>query len=607
MFDPCRRRRRLLVRVVLLLWTGACQPGPATSDSHGGSAGGDQSTDTAADSGGPVDADGDGFDTEQDCDDSDPAIHPAATEICDGRDNDCDGEVDGAAAVDPGIWYADGDGDGHGDSSSAVTACDAPSGHVAKQGDCDDANDQVHPDMEEVCNDGLDNDCDGTANHCELSGDIDLSTAGAAIFGHTFNASVGRAVGGAGDVDGDGIADLMVAARQSVSPGYVYVFQGPISGENLTSSADAILTGEEDGDDFGDTLAAAGDTNGDGFDDVWIGAGSNSAGGYHAGAVYLFQGPLSGSVDADEASAVLVGEAEYQSLGGAFSTGADVTGDSLVDLVIGCPADDTVGSNGGAVYLVSGAVSGTQSISEVSTSIRGQRSGDQFGQSVANVGDTDGDGQPDLVVGAIFHKTEQERRGAAYLFLGPLGASGFAADADAKLVGRTDYSYLGLAVSSAGDDDLDGYADVWVAAPGRPLAPTQPAEVFLFRGPISSMEVDSAEAVLSTGELDNLGRAVAGGIDSNLDGRADLLLGAPVGGLGGEAFLALGPFSGAMTMEDVGVRLAASSPGSEAGEALDWVGDVSGDGVNDFVVGADRDSTWLTDSGAAWLVFGLHL
>ncbi len=98
-----------------------------------------------------------------DCDDSDGAVHPAATEVCDGVDNDCDGATDEDDAADASTWYADGDGDGYGDASSSDVACDQPSGFVADATDCDDGSAAAYPGATEVC-DGLDNDCDGATD-----------------------------------------------------------------------------------------------------------------------------------------------------------------------------------------------------------------------------------------------------------------------------------------------------------------------------------------------------------------------------------------------------------------------------------------------------------
>jgi hypothetical protein len=95
-----------------------------------------------------------------DCDDADSAINPDATEVCDGADNDCDGDTDEDDAADALTWYADDDGDGYGDASDTTLACDQPSGTVTDDTDCDDTASSTNPGASEVC-DGADNDCDG--------------------------------------------------------------------------------------------------------------------------------------------------------------------------------------------------------------------------------------------------------------------------------------------------------------------------------------------------------------------------------------------------------------------------------------------------------------
>jgi large repetitive protein len=108
-----------------------------------------------------VDCDGaNGFVADSsDCDDSDAAVHPGADELCNDRDDDCDGAED-EAAVDATTWYADGDSDGYGDPTSGAPACDQPSGTVADGSDCDDTDAEHHPGATEYC-DGADDDCDG--------------------------------------------------------------------------------------------------------------------------------------------------------------------------------------------------------------------------------------------------------------------------------------------------------------------------------------------------------------------------------------------------------------------------------------------------------------
>jgi len=105
---------------------------------------------------GAVDADGDGYNASDDCDDSNASTYPGAAEECDGVDNDCDDEIDEDVM---NTYYADGDSDGFGTDDDTSDACESPTGYVAVDGDCDDADDSIYPDADELC-DGVDNDCD---------------------------------------------------------------------------------------------------------------------------------------------------------------------------------------------------------------------------------------------------------------------------------------------------------------------------------------------------------------------------------------------------------------------------------------------------------------
>ncbi len=93
-----------------------------------------------------------------DCNDGDEDINPDAAEVCNGLDDNCDGEVDEDTAVDAETWYYDDDGDGYGDAALDVTACDAPADYVSSDQDCDDGDEDVNPAATDVC-DGVDNDC----------------------------------------------------------------------------------------------------------------------------------------------------------------------------------------------------------------------------------------------------------------------------------------------------------------------------------------------------------------------------------------------------------------------------------------------------------------
>ncbi|MBM75336.1 MAG: hypothetical protein CMK59_08035 [Proteobacteria bacterium] len=106
-----------------------------------------------------IDADQDGFTSEEDCDDNNVLINPNADEVCDDLDNNCDTEIDNNP-VDAPTWYADTDGDGFGDPNNSVNSCDVPEGYTADDSDCNDTNNAIYPEAEELI-DLEDNDCDG--------------------------------------------------------------------------------------------------------------------------------------------------------------------------------------------------------------------------------------------------------------------------------------------------------------------------------------------------------------------------------------------------------------------------------------------------------------
>jgi len=109
-----------------------------------------------------VDTDGDGHPDALDCDELNPSIFPGAAEICDGIDNDCDGEIDEEATGGEAEWFLDVDGDGFGDPDTVVRSCTPPGVEYVDNGDdCDDADPAVNPDAAEDCTDGIDNDCNG--------------------------------------------------------------------------------------------------------------------------------------------------------------------------------------------------------------------------------------------------------------------------------------------------------------------------------------------------------------------------------------------------------------------------------------------------------------
>jgi hypothetical protein len=118
----------------------------------------------------PGDEDGDGYQvTEGDCDDNNPEINPGASEICDGVDNNCNGETDEGLIE---SWYQDADQDGYGDANTSLTTCETPAGFVRDNTDCDDSNAAIHPAAEETdCADPIDYNCDGSTGYADADAD----------------------------------------------------------------------------------------------------------------------------------------------------------------------------------------------------------------------------------------------------------------------------------------------------------------------------------------------------------------------------------------------------------------------------------------------------
>ena len=267
----------------------------------------------------------------------------------------------------------------------------------------------------------------------------------------------GYAVAGAGDVNRDGFADVIVGAYENsargAGAGRAYIFYG---GPRPDALPDAILNGETAGDRFGISVAGVGDVNGDGFSDVLVGAYQNDAGGADAGRAYVY---LGAPRVADRATTVLTGAESGDAFGFAVSGAGDVNKDGLADMVVGAYHNGAGGKDAGRVYVYFGAktVSGTADV--VYT---GEAAGDAFGYAVGAAGDANGDGYGDVIVGAYGNDAGGSAAGRAYVYFGGPAPD---AVADWFLTGSRTLDNLGFAVSGAVDSDSDGYADAVVGAP----------------------------------------------------------------------------------------------------------------------------------------------
>ncbi len=502
------------------------------------------------------------------------------------------------------LWYRDGDGDGWGYEHHSASACEPPTGFAPQAGDCDDGDAAVYPGAFDW-RDGVDGDCDGVVDI------IGLDDVQARLLGELDGDQVGVSVALVGDIDGDGLQDLAAGGHAwpaGAERGVAYLVSGPVTGDASLATATASITGEWAGDRAGHPVTGAGDVDGDGFDDLLVAASQDASVAAGAGAAFLLLGPVSGTVRVVDAAHVWLGEDPGDHAAGGLSGGADLTGDGALDVVIG--AFDHA-SAAGAVYLVTPASGGVGSLGDALVILEGEAPGDGAGREAAAVGDTDGDGLDDLLIGARGHDGAAPEAGSAYLFFGPVLASGDLGLADGLLLGESGGDQAGFSVAPAGDVDGDGRADLVLGAPTSDARARDGGAAYLVLGSVGAPAGTLADAAARiegdrVGGL--LGYDVHGVGDFDGDGLDDLAIAAPLSDLGssgaGAVHLLLGGLAGSVCACSSDAVWVGSSADAHAGSAMDGGRDLDGDGLDDMIIGVPGASAGGVTPGAAYLVLG---
>jgi len=413
----------------------------------------------------------------------------------------------------------------------------------------------------------------------------------------------GYSVAGAGDVNGDGFADVIVGAREhtngQLQEGRAYVYLGSATG--LSTTPDWTVESDQDFAILGQAVSSAGDVDGDGYDDVLVSAPWYDTLLGDDGRVWLYRGSSTGlsatpawSYDGDQFS---------MKFGYSLAPAGDVNGDGYDDIVVGAIGSDGSGTNDqGRAYLFLGSPSGLSTTPAWTAD--GSQTLELFGFSVAGAGDVNADGFDDVLIGANRYSNGQGGEGRAVLYLGSPG--GLSATPAWSREGNQSGAAYGIAVAGAGDVNGDGYSDALVGAYRYDAGQVDEGRAYLYLG--SATGLSTVAAWIAEGDQTDahFGTSVGSAGDLSADGFSDVIVGAFFFESGeseeGGAFLFMGSPSGpsptaAWVAEGNQVR-------AHLGHALGGAGDVDGDGYDDVLISALDYDVDQPNEGAVFLYAG---
>ncbi len=541
-----------------------------------------------------------------DCDDTDPSVFPGATEACNERDDDCD------AAIDEDLiaagYYADADGDGYGDPEAPATGCAVDDGYAFDASDCDDEASRAHPGGTEVCNTGVDEDCDGSADACTLSGSLALETADFRVLSDATSdeSAFGAAVAGGGDIDGDGYDDVAIGRPEHRVYTLGTASNGLWSMSFTEGTTAAWLGGELDASEPLGTNPTVDDT-------VTIHAYDNDMAGTAIGsAIWLLDFDLDGELDIGARGKGTAGRSFYVSADlsatspgwsyevygdedtspsvalsdapGGTAVATDATGDGQLDLLLQGELDQGSG-NVASVFLVPGPVRRSMSVYDwASLNVS------ELDSNALLACDFNADGIDDVLAAL-----GDEIVGYAMPQTGSVAASAL------------DWSFSNAdEVVACADLDEDGDLDFLVGGAGASATGSNRGGFrFALDPATANADADTWDAFVGEADDDALGAAVALGGDLDADGHLDLVAGAvqsadPSGEERGLVYILPLPLTAAYDLSSA-TRIEGFD-GASIGASIAAAGDVNADGFADLAVGSDS-----TSAAAVWIILGRGL
>jgi len=385
-------------------------------------------------------------------------------------------------------------------------------------------------------------------------------------------------------------------------------------------------------DEFGNSVANIGDLNGNGVTDLAVGAFGDATGGADRGATHILFMNSDGTV----ASSVKIASgtnggptlANGDSFGASVANIGDLNGDGVTDLAVGANGDETGGADRGAVYILfmnsDGTVKSSPAPVKIASGTNGGptlTNGDQFGVSVANIGDLNGNGVTDLAVGTYLDDTGGTNRGAVYILF--MNSDGTVASS-VKIASGTnggptlaDSDQFGISVANIGDLNGNGVTDLAVGSFGDDTGGTDRGATYILFMNSDGTVASSVKIASGTNggptlaDSDQFGFSVANIGDLNGNGATDLAVGAfaddTSGTNRGAVYILFMNSDGTVASS---VKIASGTnggptlaDGDQFGASVANIGDFNGNVINELAVGARFDDTGGTDRGAIYILF----